>query len=72
MARPKSDKKSIRLTVTLEEGEYEAVCQFAKANGASAAWAIRRAIHLSLHSEKAPVIEERGAEPSGFRRASSW
>lgn len=45
MARPKKDKQPARLTVTLDESDYQKVCTLADQNDVSAAWVIRRAVH---------------------------
>lgn len=45
MARPKKDRQPARLTVTLDESDYQKVCTLADENDVSAAWVIRRAVH---------------------------
>jgi hypothetical protein len=45
MARPKKDRQPARLTVTLDESDYQKVCSLAGENDVSAAWVIRRAVH---------------------------
>jgi predicted transcriptional regulator len=49
MGRPKTEKQPARLTVTLDEQDYSAVCNLAAQNDVSAAWVIRRAVQQYLH-----------------------
>ncbi|MFN3670422.1 MAG: ribbon-helix-helix protein, CopG family [Bosea sp. (in: a-proteobacteria)] len=49
MGRPKTEKQPARLTVTLDEQDYSAVCTLAAKNDVSAAWVIRRAVQQYLH-----------------------
>lgn len=49
MGRPKAEKQPARLTVTLDEQDYSAVCSLAAQNDVSAAWVIRRAVQQYLH-----------------------
>jgi hypothetical protein len=44
MPRPKSGKQPARLTVTLDEQDYNEICAQAERNDVSAAWVIRRAV----------------------------
>ncbi|GLK71731.1 CopG family transcriptional regulator [Ancylobacter dichloromethanicus] len=49
MGRPRTEKQPARLTVTLDEQDYSAVCTLAAQNDVSAAWVIRRAVQQYLH-----------------------
>lgn len=44
MPRPKSKKHSVRLSVALDEGEYEELTRLGAELDLSAAWLIRRAV----------------------------
>ena len=44
MKRSKRQKNSVRLSVTLDEGEYSELSQLAASLDLSAAWMIRRAV----------------------------
>lgn len=44
MARPKSSKRSVRLSVTLDEQDHNAVTEIAAATDLSIAWVVRRAV----------------------------
>lgn len=52
MARPKRDRQSARLTVTLDEADYQRICSLADKNDVSAAWVIRRAVHYYLERDE--------------------
>jgi hypothetical protein len=54
MGRPKKDTQPSRLTVTLDEQDYEKVCTLAQENDVSAAWVIRRAVHDYLGRAQVP------------------
>lgn len=49
MGRPKAEKQPARLTVTLDQQDYSAVCDLAAKHDVSAAWVIRRAVQQYLH-----------------------
>lgn len=44
MARPKSGRRSMRLSVTLNEDDHKAIRDIAEALGVSTAWVVRRAV----------------------------
>ena len=44
MARPKSGKRSTRLSVTLLEDDHKAISEMAEALGVSTAWVVRRSV----------------------------
>lgn len=44
MARPKSDRRGVRLSVTLDEEDHKAVREMAEAMDISMAWVVRRAV----------------------------
>lgn len=44
MARPKSNRRSVRLSVTLDEKDHKAIREMAKAMDLSTAWVVRRAV----------------------------
>ncbi|MCB1670213.1 MAG: CopG family transcriptional regulator [Pseudomonadales bacterium] len=44
MKRAKAEKRSVRLSVTLDEGEYAELSELAASLDLSAAWMIRRAV----------------------------
>lgn len=44
MARPKSSKRSVRLSVSLDEDDHKAVRDMADAMDLSTAWVVRRAV----------------------------
>lgn len=64
MGRPKTEKQPARLTVTLDEQDYSAVCSLAAQNDVSAAWVIRRAVQQYLHpvtSQPNPATPQKSA-----------
>jgi hypothetical protein len=62
MARPKTDKQSSRLTVSLDEQDYAEVCRLAAAQDVSAAWIIRRAVQSYL-GQHLPLTAPAAAAP---------
>ena len=54
MPRPKSDKRVVRLSVTLNEDDHAELCKLAGELDLSVAWVIRRAIadFVAAHSEE--------------------
>ena len=44
MARPKSNRRSVRLSVTLDEDDHKVVREMAEAMDLSTAWVVRRAV----------------------------
>lgn len=44
MARPKSSKRSVRLSVSLDEDDHKAVKDMADTMDLSTAWVVRRAV----------------------------
>ena len=55
MARPKSDRRSVRLSVTLDEEDHAALSGLATALDLSTAWVVRRAVF--------EFMARRGEEP---------
>ena len=55
MARPKSDRRSVRLSVTLDEEDHAALRGLATALDLSTAWVVRRAVSefVARHGEEA-------------------
>ncbi len=56
MPRPKTTKNPARLTVTLDEEDYQGVCGLAQQHDVSAAWVIRRAVHDYLQKTLGTVL----------------
>ncbi len=56
MARPKSQKRVVRLSVTLDESDHTTVKRIASQLDVSTAWVIRRAVtgFIEQYSEEAP------------------
>lgn len=54
MARPKSNKRSVRLSVTLDERDHKAVKEMADSLDLSTAWIVRRAVSefVERHNKK--------------------
>jgi predicted transcriptional regulator len=69
MARPKKDRQPARLTVTLDESDYQKVCTLAGENDVSAAWVIRRAVHDYLERGGATRSPDTGSEAAKQRQA---
>ncbi len=70
MARPKKDRQPARLTVTLDESDYQRVCSLADQNDVSAAWVIRRAVHDYLERGAAvPPLDEIASANAKQRQA---
>jgi predicted transcriptional regulator len=44
MARPKSNRRTVRLSVTLDEDDYKVVRDMAESMDLSTAWMVRRAV----------------------------
>ena len=51
MGRPKSDKATVRLSVSLDEADYVALRDLAEGNDVSAAWIVRRAVSDFLKAQ---------------------
>jgi len=64
MARPKSNKRSVRLSVSLDEDDHKAVRDMADAMDLSTAWVVRRAVSefLERHGKGSdlPLQDEGG------------
>jgi hypothetical protein len=45
MARPRSNRRTVRLSVSLDETVYAAVLSLAREQDVSAAWVVRRAVN---------------------------
>ena len=58
MPRPKTERKIARLSVTLDDRDYQAVRDLAKANDVSTAWVMRRAIAAYLASAHSEVVSD--------------
>jgi predicted transcriptional regulator len=70
MARPKKDRQPARLTVTLDEADYQRVCSLADKNDVSAAWVIRRAVQYYLEREgTTPSLVEMDSTDAKQRQA---
>ena len=63
MSRPKTERKITRLSVSLDDRDYQAVRDLAKAYDVSTAWVMRRAVAAYLASAS---VE--GANDAGLRR----
>jgi len=63
MPRPKTNRKITRLSVSLDDRDYKAVRELAKAYDVSTAWVMRRAVAAYLAS--ANVEGEKGAQARG-------
>lgn len=53
MPRPKTERKITRLSVSLDDRDYQAVRELAKAYDVSTAWIMRRAVAAYLASANA-------------------
>ncbi len=51
MARPKLDKKVTRISVSLDDQDYQALREIAESNDVSAAWLVRRAVADFLNAD---------------------
>lgn len=74
MPRPKSKKHSVRLTVTLNEGEYAELTRLGAELDLSAAWMIRRAVSefVARHRESIAAdlpLQRPESEPTGEKKA---
>ncbi|MGO7675009.1 ribbon-helix-helix domain-containing protein [Rhizobium leguminosarum] len=48
-------KKTVRLTVSLDEAEYAAVSAIAERNDASMSWALRQALHQFIKNNHVDI-----------------
>lgn len=53
MPRPRTDRKTTRLTVTLDEDVHERLCEIATRDDVSVAWVVRRAVNELIHGRTA-------------------
>jgi len=60
VGRPKTDRKITRISVSLDDRDYQALREIAESNDVSAAWLVRRAIANFLKTK----TEGRGLSPS--------
>ena len=44
MGRPKTDRKVTRISISLDDRDYQALREIAEINDVSAAWLVRRAV----------------------------
>src|SRR5579884_4105135 len=52
MPRPRGNRKTARLSVSLDEREYAALCTLARDRDVSVAWLVRRAVHDLVTTER--------------------
>lgn len=69
--RPKSNKKSIRVSVTLDEAEYVELTRLAASLDLSAAWMIRRAVSEFVARHGGKVESGLPLRPAAQRRAAA-
>lgn len=64
MPRPKSNRRTVRLSVTLDEGDYKVVRDMAEAMDLSTAWMVRRAVteFIERHGEEDAMPLRNGDE----------
>jgi hypothetical protein len=73
MARPRLNRKVVRISVSLDEQMYEDVCALAGQNDVAVAWLIRRAVAELLGRRRdeltpqSPLLVSR-TDPSGSSR----
>lgn len=66
MPRPRGNRKEARLSVSLDDQDYTALCALARRNDVSVAWIVRQAIHGlilqqdSAHSPELPLLRRAG------------
>lgn len=62
MPRPKGNRKTARLSVSLNEDIYSELCLLAKDKDVSVAWLVRKAIDelIFLNKRNKPINIERG------------
>lgn len=58
MARPRGNRKTARLTVSLDETVFLSLAAFARSEDVSIAWLARRAIHELIERNEAGVQQE--------------
>jgi predicted transcriptional regulator len=58
MARPRGNRKTTRLTVSLDEHAHTALSAFAKRQDVSVAWMVRRAVSEFIDRQERPVQSE--------------
>lgn len=52
MPRPRGNRKEARLSVSIDEREYAALCALARKRDVSVAWMVRRAVHTMIEHER--------------------
>lgn len=52
MGRPKTDRKIMRMSVSLDDRDYQALRQIAETNDVSTAWLVRRAVSDFLQTNE--------------------
>lgn len=64
MARPKSARRTVRLSVTLDEDDYKVVREMAEAMDLSTAWIVRRAVteFIERHGKEGLTLLRNGDE----------
>ena len=72
MPRPRTDRKTTRLTVTLDEDVHERLCEIAARDDVSVAWVVRRAVNKLIYGRTAandqPELPLRATANSTRRR----
>lgn len=53
MPRPRTNRKTTRLTVTLDEDVHERLCEIATRDDVSVAWIVRRAVNELIYGRTA-------------------
>ena len=57
MARPRGNRKTARLSVSLDARDYAILAEIARKEDASVAWVVRRAVRKIVWSHKEGVTE---------------
>jgi hypothetical protein len=57
MARPRGNRKSARLTISLDEEAHATLCAMARSEDVSVAWIVRRAVNELIAAYTASIAQ---------------
>ena len=69
MGRPRGNRKEARLSVSLDERDYEQLCALARQHDVSVAWMVRQAVHSLIRHQHDATANPELPLPRGRTRA---
>jgi len=69
MGRPRGNRKEARLSVSLDERDYEELCALAHQHDVSVAWMVRQAVHILIRQQQDATANPELPLPRGGLRA---